>query len=348
MGKWEKRVAILAAGSLVTGVLFLGAGALAGGVQDARNIYQEEQDRQYKYQLKMSEVSTIDVDLSSAIFEIQTGNVDKVEVSYYQKMGKERFVFEEDSKTQTLKVTDARNSASKTQSTTDMIRFFSYLASERDYNRDKVIITIPKGTQLKDLTVKIVDGHLFMRQLKADNLNIDSYDVLTSLVNLQVNKAQLAIHDSSLDMEKTQIESGEMLASDSEIDSKDNSIKNFNISGTDSYIGMDGKVENLEITNQGGSIDFSKGTFRGKITVDSVDAPVTFADFKDKEQYQLDLKARDGGILHNDTYIDDAWEDSEEESSESLSHNPTNPLAEIRVRTQSSNISLNDDSDILE
>ncbi len=346
MSKWQKKLAIVATGSLVVGALFLAAGVLTGGIQDAQSIYADALGKEYQHKLGLEQVEHLDIDLSTAYVHVETGDVKTVQVSYLKKEDQSHFVFKEDKDSNKLTVTDNTDYLSKPIINTDFIQFFAYLNSNRDYLRDEVTITLPKGSGLKDVKLKLDIGVASLKDVTIEELQLNMTDSGVTINNTSVAKSQFSGDDGSIYLTDSQIAQGRMELSGVDFVSEKTNLKNLTITSTDSSLLFDGTLEDMAITGQNGVIDMGKVDYRGKIAIECMDATITFV--YNHQNYSLDFETRDGDIYFNDDVLTENFKGYQSDDiSKKLKKTVESSLATIEVKSQTGDIMFNSEERLI-
>ncbi|MGN0496320.1 MAG: DUF4097 family beta strand repeat-containing protein, partial [Lachnospiraceae bacterium] len=177
--------------------------------------------------------------------------------------------------------------------------FAPSLFDNEDNEDDTIIVTIPEGTDLKDIIIQSADGDCMIEQQSADNYTLDlSYgdlaltDCIGKVVDIQSGDGDVDIHSGKFDSLLGELSYGSCNVEDSVID-------------TASFELSDGSLNLSDGTISSVAAKLSYGDFTIKHTkVDFIDSRLSDGDFtasidEAEEVFSTNIDAKDGVVTIN-------------------------------------------------
>ncbi|MET3557119.1 hypothetical protein ABID29_000228 [Streptococcus rupicaprae] len=344
MANWKKKIVAVASGCLIIGSLLIGVGVLAGGIQDVKQAYEAAKGELYQYPLTLESLEELEINLLDTPVAVEIGDVAKPELTYYKKEGDTPFSVEEDVTKRKLILSDATSTSEKIVFYTDIISAYANLTNNQN-NLDRIMLRLPKGTNLARLNVSSTDNILFLKELEVEDFTIEANNAIISLDGLKVHKGQVSQIDGELYWINSRVSDTVIELTNSVLTVEGDSLVGSSINATDSSVSLDGLVENLAVTSQGGSLDIAKVDFRGTIDLESTDGPVSFQAFNTIQNRSLDVEVGDGSMFYNGEELSEKHEGYQSlKDRKHFSKTVGESLARIRVRVQGSDVYLNTNS----
>lgn len=262
MNKLTKKLLRLAAIFIPLGILLIIVGIFTGAkrsvsVVNGKIVINEAHDYNYE-NYELTDINNIDVDVNNAkiIINESKNNNFGVSINLRSKVGDPTI------KTDNKILQIQENSKFS-------LNFFSWdLSSVFDENSNEVIVYVPKGISLKDVTLNTSNGRIEITNLNADNIKADTSNGAIITDNVIINE------NTSLKSSNGQVELG-------------------------------GSFYNTTYVHTSNGKIIGDGIFKGKTTFKTSNGSISFNSNISRSEYNIVAETSNGTIRVNDSKVDD-------------------------------------------
>lgn len=347
MAKWQKNLAVFAAGCLLTGAVTIGIGALAGGVQDVKDIYMEPRPEPKKIKTEYDGVTGLKVDFSKTIVQVEMADVDKVTVI---RTIDNKNVFDYTGKLETS-VTDGllkmKNEPVQPKENdpdidTDILSVFTYFRKERYEWQTPIVIQIPKALVLEQVNVKLSVGTwLNLNDTEIKNMNVQANrGTGLSLSRTIIYQMDLDVK-GQLNIDKSYLKAGKISAKNyinvSASKLQDTSLSVLSASNVDLTESI---LKDSQIHAEAGYFTLSGMTYLGKVDIENKNGMIRMEQLSNMDLLDLDLTAEPGNIRLD--VNDLPYTEIMDEKKSTYQHKGSQVRSEVTIKAQHGNIELKD------
>lgn len=267
MSKLTKKALRLAAIFIPLGILLIVVGVFTGAkrsvsVVNGKIVINESHDFNYE-NYELTNINSINVDIDNAKILINESRNDKFGVSINLR-----------SKAGDPTIQTDNNLLQIQENSKFSLNFFSWdLGSVFDENSNEVIIYVPKGISLKDVTLNTSNGRIEITNLKADNVKVDTSNGAIITNNVIVNE------NTSLKSSNGQVEIG-------------------------------GSFNNTTYVHTSNGKIIGDGIFKGKTTFKTSNGAISFNSNMSRSEYNIVAETSNGSIKVNDSKVDDDFSEN--------------------------------------
>lgn len=347
MAKWQKNLAVFAAGCLLTGAVTIGIGAIAGGVQDVKDIYMAPIPAPKKTKKEYANVTSLDLDFQATIVKVEVADVDKVTVI---RTVNDKKIFDYTGKLKTS-VTDGvlkmKNEADlsrdkKPDVDTEILGVFSYFRKDNGRWTTPIVIQIPRDLVLKEVNIRLRGGNgLAFVDTKMQKLTLQAErSDAVGVENVRIDQVEVPM-GGSLHISKSHIKKGQM-NSEGYLGVEESKLENLSISATsatDIHF-TENILKDSQIHAEAGYFNLSGMTYLGKIDVGNKNGSILMEQLSNMDLLDLDLTAEPGNIRLD--VNDLPYTEIMDEKKSTYQHKGSQVRSEITIKVQNGAIELID------
>ena len=275
MPKLRKTLLTIGIGACLLGGALTTIGSVSGGVRDLLNASKNDENMT-KQEETHRDISALDLDLGNRSVEIGESPDDQVHLTYYQGDGKSSGKITVKNENGTLSLSESDYFFSPSVGLRPLLSLFN-----GEEEQTKVVLTLPKGTNLEKVKTKLDNGSLSAKNLTTNNLEADfgngSVDLSSSQIqsgSIQNDNGSLTLTQSSLTGTQIHLGNGSVQLNqssltDTQIQMSNGSIhsEQLNLTGNISMSSNSGSIE-LNLTEETyNSLSLDLQTDTGSITL---------------------------------------------------------------------------------
>ena len=134
------------------------------------------------------DIENLNISLTEHSLVITESNDDKIHIQYHPTIS-EKENLQHSIKEKSLEITDTKSTTRR--SIGSSIEGILFIASGISSRNDEVVLSLPKGRELKDLTAQVDHGVLSIADVKLSNAKIQSNGYLLRITNSEIKNSQL-------------------------------------------------------------------------------------------------------------------------------------------------------------
>ena len=134
------------------------------------------------------DIENLNISLTQHSLVITESNDDKIHIQYHPTIS-EKENLQHSTKEKTLEISDTKSTTRR--SVGSSIQGILFIASGISSRNDEVVLSLPKGRELKDLTAQVDHGVLSIADVKLSNAKIQSNGFLLRITNSEIKNSQL-------------------------------------------------------------------------------------------------------------------------------------------------------------
>ena len=134
------------------------------------------------------DIENLNISLTEHSLVITESNDDKIHLQYHPTIS-EKENLQHSIKEKSLEITDTKSTTRR--SIGSSIEGILFIASGISSRNDEVVLSLPKGRELKDLTAQVDHGVLSIADVKLSNAKIQSNGYLLRITNSEIKNSQL-------------------------------------------------------------------------------------------------------------------------------------------------------------
>ena len=134
------------------------------------------------------DIENLNISLTQHSLVITESNDDKIHIQYHPTIS-EKENLQHSSKEKTLEISDTKPTTRR--SVGSSIEGILFIASGVSRRNDEVVLSLPKGRELKNLTAQVDHGVLSIAKAKLSNAKIQSNGYLLRITNSEIKNSQL-------------------------------------------------------------------------------------------------------------------------------------------------------------
>ena len=134
------------------------------------------------------DIENLNMSLTEHSLVIRESSDDKIHLQYHPTIS-EKENLQHSTKEKTLEISDTKSTTRR--SVGSSIEGILFIASGISSRNDKVVLSLPKGRELKDLTAQVDHGVLSIADVKLSNAKIQSNGFLLRITNSEIKNSQL-------------------------------------------------------------------------------------------------------------------------------------------------------------
>ena len=134
------------------------------------------------------DIENLNISLTEHSLVIRESSDDKIHLQYHPTIS-EKENLQHSIKEKSLEITDTKSTTRR--SVGSSIQGILFIASGISSRNDEVVLSLPKGRELKDLTAQVDHGVLSIADVKLSNAKIQSNGFLLRITNSEIKNSQL-------------------------------------------------------------------------------------------------------------------------------------------------------------
>ena len=169
------------------------------------------------------DIENLHMSLTEHSLVIRESSDDKIHIQYHPTIS-EKENLQHSIKEKTLEISDTKSTTRR--SVGSSIEGILFIASEFSSRNNEVVLSLPKGRELKDLTAQVDHGILSIADVKVSNATIQSNGYLLRITNSEIKNSQLTtagivnVFETSLTDSRIQAEHQHISADDIKVHGK--------------------------------------------------------------------------------------------------------------------------------
>ena len=169
------------------------------------------------------DIENLHMSLTEHSLVIRESSDDKIHIQYHPTFS-EKENLQHSIKEKTLEISDTKSTTRR--SVGSSIEGILFIASEFSSRNNEVVLSLPKGRELKDLTAQVDHGILSIADVKVSNATIQSNGYLLRITNSEIKNSQLTtagivnVFETSLTDSRIQAEHQHISADDIKVHGK--------------------------------------------------------------------------------------------------------------------------------
>ena len=169
------------------------------------------------------DIENLNMSLTEHSLVIRESSDDKIHLQYHPTIS-EKENLQHSIKEKTLEISDTKSTTRR--SVGSSIEGILFIASGISRRNDEVVLSLPKGRELKDLTAQVDHGVLSIADVKVSNAKIQSNGYLLRITNSEIKNSQLTtagivnVFETSLTDSRIQAEHQHISADDIKVHGK--------------------------------------------------------------------------------------------------------------------------------
>ena len=189
MRKWTKGFLIFGVVTSIIGFSMMIIGIQTDGVRSLLAMSQKPVFESRKEELVFDQdIENLNISLKEHSLVITESSDDKIHIQYHPTFS-EKENLQHSIKEKSLEITDTKSTTRR--SIGSSIEGILFIASGISSRNDEVVLSLPKGRELKDLTAQVDHGVLSIADVKLSNAKIQSNGYLLRITNSEIKNSQL-------------------------------------------------------------------------------------------------------------------------------------------------------------
>ena len=224
MRKWTKGFLIFGVVTSIIGFSMMIIGIQTDGVRSLLAMSQKPVFESRMEELVFDQdIENLNISLTEHSLVIRESSDDKIHLQYHPTIS-EKENLQHSIKEKTLEISDTKPTTRR--SVGSSIEGILFIASGVSRRNDEVVLSLPKGRELKNLTAQIDHGVLSIAKAKLSNAKIQSNGYLLRITNSEIKNSQLTttgivnVFETSLTDSRIQAEHEHISADDIQVHGK--------------------------------------------------------------------------------------------------------------------------------
>ena len=189
MRKWTKGFLIFGVVTSIIGFSMMIIGIQTDGVRSLLAMSQKPVFESRMEELVFDQdIENLNMSLTEHSLVIRESSDDKIHIQYHPTFS-EKENLQHSLKEKTLEISDTKSTTRR--SVGSSIQGILFIASGISSRNDEVVLSLPKGRELKDLTAQVDHGVLSIADVKLSNAKIQSNGFLLRITNSEIKNSQL-------------------------------------------------------------------------------------------------------------------------------------------------------------
>ena len=189
MRKWTKGFLIFGVVTSIIGFSMMIIGIQTDGVRSLLAMSQNPVFESRMEELVFDQdIENLNMSLTEHSLVIRESSDDKIHIQYHPTFS-EKENLQHSLKEKTLEISDTKSTTRR--SVGSSIQGILFIASGISSRNDEVVLSLPKGRELKDLTAQVDHGVLSIADVKLSNAKIQSNGFLLRITNSEIKNSQL-------------------------------------------------------------------------------------------------------------------------------------------------------------
>jgi len=224
MRKWTKGFLIFGVVTSIIGFSMIIIGIQTDGVRGLLAMSQKPVFESRMEELVFDQdIENLNMSLTEHSLVIRESSDDKIHLQYHPTIS-EKENLQHSIKEKTLEISDTKSTTRR--SVGSSIEGILFIASEFSSRNNEVVLSLPKGRELKNLTAQVDHGILSIADVKLSNAKIQSNGYLLRITNSEIKNSQLTtagivnVFETSLTDSRIQAEHQHISADDIQVHGK--------------------------------------------------------------------------------------------------------------------------------
>ena len=224
MRKWTKGFLIFGVVTSIIGFSMMIIGIQTDGVRSLLAMSQKPVFESRMEELVFDQdIENLNMSLTEHSLVIRESSDDKIHLQYHPTIS-EKENLQHSIKEKTLEISDTKSTTRR--SVGSSIEGILFIVSGVSSRNDEVVLSLPKGRELKDLTAQVDHGVLSIADVKLSNAKIQSNGYLLRITNSEIKNSQLTtagivnVFETSLTDSRIQAEHEHISADDIQVHGK--------------------------------------------------------------------------------------------------------------------------------
>ena len=224
MRKWTKGFLIFGVVTSIIGFSMMIIGIQTDGVRSLLAMSQKPVFESRMEELVFDQdIENLNISLTEHSLVIRESSDDKIHLQYHPTIS-EKENLQHSIKEKTLEISDTKSTTRP--SVGSSIEGILFIVSGASRRNDEVVLSLPKGRELKDLTAQVDHGVLSIADVKLSNAKIQSNGYLLRITNSEIKNSQLTtagivnVFETSLTDSRIQAEHEHISADDIKVHGK--------------------------------------------------------------------------------------------------------------------------------
>ena len=224
MRKWTKGFLIFGVVTSIIGFSMMIIGIQTDGVRGLLALSQKPVFESRMEELVFDQdIENLNMSLTEHSLVIRESSDDKIHIQYHPTIS-EKENLQHSIKEKTLEISDTKSTTRR--SVGSSIEGILFIASEFSSRNNEVVLSLPKGRELKNLTAQVDHGVLSIADVKVSNAKIQSNGYLLRITNSEIKNSQLTtagivnVFETSLTDSRIQAEHQHISADDIQVHGK--------------------------------------------------------------------------------------------------------------------------------
>ena len=224
MRKWTKGFLIFGVVTSIIGFSMMIIGIQTDGVRSLLAMSQKPVFESRMEELVFDQdIENLNMSLTEHSLVIRESSDDKIHLQYHPTIS-EKESLQHSIKEKTLEISDTKSTTRP--SVGSSIKGILFIVSGVSSRNDEVVLSLPKGRELKDLTAQVDHGVLSIADVKVSNAKIQSNGYLLRITNSEIKNSQLTtagivnVFETSLTDSRIQAEHQHISADDIKVHGK--------------------------------------------------------------------------------------------------------------------------------
>ena len=189
MRKWTKGFLIFGVVTSIIGFSMMIIGIQTDGVRSLLAMSQNPVFESRMEELVFDQdIENLNISLTQHSLVITESNDDKIHLQYHPTIS-EKENLQHSTKEKTLEISDTKSTTRR--SIGSSIEGILFIASGVSRRNDEVVLSLPKGRELKNITAQVDHGVLSIADVKLSNAKIQSNGFLLRITNSEIKNSQL-------------------------------------------------------------------------------------------------------------------------------------------------------------
>ena len=189
MRKWTKGFLIFGVVTSIIGFAMIIIGIQTDGVRSLLAMSQNPVFESRMEELVFDQdIENLNMSLTEHSLVIRESSDDKIHLQYHPTIS-EKENLQHSIKEKTLEISDTKSTTRR--SVGSSIEGILFIASGISSRNDEVVLSLPRGRELKDLTAQVDHGVLSIADVKLSNAKIQSNGYLLRITNSEIKNSQL-------------------------------------------------------------------------------------------------------------------------------------------------------------
>ena len=221
MRKWTKGFLIFGVVTSIIGFSMMIIGIQTDGVRSLLAMSQNPVFESRMEELVFDQdIENLNMSLTEHSLVIRESSDDKIHIQYHPTIS-EKENLQHSIKEKTLEISDTKSTTRR--SVGSSIEGILFIASEFSSRNNEVVLSLPKGRELKNLTAQVDHGVLSIADVKVSNAKIQSNGYLLRITNSEIKNSQLTtagivnVFETSLTDSRIQAEHEHIMADDIQV-----------------------------------------------------------------------------------------------------------------------------------